>query len=58
MSAFEICLISGILAITVSIIVLIAVMVRKTNIERTRAAILSHRELWLYYLNEPNLKGY
>lgn len=57
MSAFEICLICGVLAITISIIVLIVVIVKKANIERKRAAILSHRELWLYYLNEPELKG-
>ena len=56
MSAFEICLVIGVFAVALSIAVLIAVIARKTKIERTRAAILSHRELWLYYLNDPELK--
>ena len=31
--------------------------VLKTKKEVQRAAILSHRELWLYYMNEPELAG-
>ena len=27
------------------------------NIERTKSAILSHRELWLYYMDDKDLTG-
>ncbi len=57
MSTFEILLIIGLVMIISVLVVLAVVSIKKMKIERTRAAILSHRELWLYYMNEPELAG-
>ena len=43
--------------ILVCLITFVSVFIFKFRVERTRAAILSHRELWLYYMNEPELSG-
>ena len=43
--------------IFLSLIILTVFFIKKISLERKRAAILSHRELWLYYLNEPELAG-
>ena len=57
MSVFEILLIIGLWAIVFILAVIVIVNIKKLKIERTRVAILSHRELWLYYMNEPELAG-
>ena len=57
MNLFEILLIVFLGIILITLIVLTVFFVRKMKLERQRAAILSHRELWLYYMNEPELYG-
>ncbi len=56
MNAFQILLIIGIFAVLLTLLAFLFAFIKRTKSERTRAAILSHRELWLYYLNDPELK--
>lgn len=57
MSVFQILLIIGLFLVAIALVAILVAVVQKTKHERTRAAILSHRELWLYYLENPELKG-
>lgn len=57
MNLFEILLIVFLGVILITLIVLTVFFIKKMKLERQRAAILSHRELWLYYMNEPELYG-
>ena len=57
MSLFQILLIVILSLVFIAILSLVIILLIKFKIERTRAAILSHRELWLYYMNEPDLSG-
>ncbi len=57
MTTFEILLITFLAMILISIILVSVTILFKIKIDRRKAAILSHRELWLYYMNEPELVG-
>ncbi len=57
MSIFEILLILLLGTILSVLIVLTTFFIRKMNIERKKSAILSHRELWLYYMDDKELSG-
>lgn len=57
MSLFEIFLIVFLGMILSTLIVLTITIINKMKIERKRAAILSHRELWLYYMDDKELSG-
>lgn len=57
MSVFQILLIIGLFLVAIALVAILVAVVQKIQHERTRAAILSHRELWLYYLDNPELKG-
>lgn len=57
MSLFEILLIVFLVLILSALVVIAVVFIRKAKHERQRAAILSHRELWLYYMDDKELAG-
>ena len=57
MTTFEILLLLILGLIFISITTLVASFIFKIKIDRKKSAILSHRELWLYYMNEPELAG-
>lgn len=57
MSTFQILLILGVFLVAALLAALVFVIAFKLQNERARAAILSHRELWLYYLDNPELSG-
>ena len=57
MSIFQILLVIGVFMIVAVLIVLTVVVAYRLKLERSRAAILSHRELWIYYLSNPELDG-
>lgn len=57
MTAFQILLLISLLLILVTLAILCVIFYKKFKHEQTKTAILSHRELWLYYMNNPDLEN-
>lgn len=57
MNTFQILLIVCLALTVIALTFLCVILSKKLSVQRTRDAILSHRELWLYYLNNPDLSG-
>ncbi len=57
MNTFQILLIICLALTVIALTFLCVILSKKLSVQRTRDAILSHRELWLYYLNNPDLSG-
>lgn len=57
MNGFGIGIIIMLALICVCLVAICVALLLKIHFERKSGAILSHRELWLYYLNEPELAG-
>ena len=57
MGLFEILLLIILILILIAICGVVFALLYKLKIDRTKTAILSHRELWLYYMNDKDLAG-
>ena len=57
MNLFQTLLIVVLSLILIAIVGVIVAMQYKLKIKRTRDAVLSHRELWLYYMDDKDLQG-
>ncbi len=57
MSVFQILLLVFMSLILLSLITFVVCVILKIRKDSKKAAILSHRELWLYYLDNPELEN-
>lgn len=57
MTTFQILLVICLIIIAVLIATVAVILIKRHKYEKLKTAMLSHRELWIYYLNEPELAG-
>ncbi len=57
MNLFEILLLVLLVLVVIAISAVVFAILYKLKIQRDRDAVLSHRELWLYYMDDKDLQG-